>query len=64
MNNKQRLNFIAREVDAISTELEPLFQQVMLLNDFIKDVSKVAQGAVPSYNFNEVTKKINNNNND
>lgn len=42
MNNKQKLNFIAKETEAISEEFEILIKKISLLNDFIKDVSKIA----------------------
>jgi len=57
MNDKQRLDFIAKEVETITMEVEPLFQQLLLLNNFIKDISKVAKGEEPTYNLNEFVKK-------
>jgi len=53
MNDQKRLEFVAKEIEAITTELEPILKQLSLLNMFVKDVSEVAKGNEPSYNFNE-----------
>lgn len=49
MNENERQKFVQDEIQAIYEEFDKCFKQLILLKDFLQEVSEVANGAEPNY---------------
>lgn len=58
MNDKERFEFVTKEREAISEDLETNVQQQILLNKFLKETLKVAYGENPTYYLNKIKKNF------
>lgn len=56
MNEKERINFVYKEIKALYEELDSTINQLVILRLFLKNLIDVANGAEPFYRFNEILK--------
>ena len=59
MNEKERKNFVYKEVEALCEELDNIINQMIILKPFFKNLLDVTNGAEPFYKFNETSHKNN-----
>lgn len=56
MNEEERNNFVIEEIKAIYEEFDNHINQLVLLRHFLKDLTEVANGAEPNYQFSNIIK--------
>jgi len=58
MDDKEILEFVTKEIEAISEDFNKNVQEQILLNKFLKAALDVAKGAEPAYKLNEIKKSM------
>lgn len=56
MEEKERLEFVTKEIEAIYEDLDTNLNEQLLLRKFLKSALDVAKGAEPIYKLSEIKK--------
>lgn len=56
MEEKERLEFVTKEIEAIYEDLDANLNEQLLLRKFLKSALDVAKGAEPIYKLSEIKK--------
>lgn len=58
MEEKERLEFVTKEIEAIYEDLDANVNEQLLLRKFLKSALDVAKGAEPTYKLSEIKKSM------
>lgn len=56
MNDKEKLNYVCKEIEAIYQDFDTTVDQLILERKFLKELLKISQDKIPAYELNKIIK--------